>query len=286
MSRLAKVRKPLCLVTDEREPGIWEMSEETDFMSRLAVCQDVWGRDVFSPGQAFALRQAANAIAINKTQIIGAIGIAMGGLGTTVQEFGAHIEVFEGDRELCEHNQATPSFLGKLIKLERWTPGSPVLKAKRYHRLITYGAFAAVDQVASFVKELSEALKPGGYLYVDEIWAEDAAEGRAIAREASLLAREMCYRRKAEVIGALSATLELRSTSEANRLVKRDIRDGLVGAQMIAQKLKLIPEPLRRQRLIALSNELQRAVVLYGALDRDVVVATRYMFHKKADAQG
>lgn len=283
MPRLAKVRKPLCLVTDEHQPGSWEMSEETDFLSRLAVCQDVWGRDCFSPGQAFALRQAANSIAINKTQIIGAIGIAMGGLGTTVQEFGAHIEVFEGDRELCEHNQATPSFLGKLIKLERWTPGSPVLKAKRYHRLIAYGAFAAVTQAASFAKELSEALKPGGYLYVDEIWAEDSATGRSIAREASLLPREMCYRRKTEVLEALCVGLELRSTNEANRLVKSDIRNGLVHAQLVAQKLKLIPEPLRKQRLIALSNELRRAVILYDALDRDVVAATRYMFHKKPD---
>jgi hypothetical protein len=56
---------------------------------------------------------------------------------------------------------------------------------------------------------------------------------------------------------------------------------GLVHAQTVAQKLKQIPEPMRKQRLIALTLELQRAVVLFDALDREVVCATRHVFYKK-----
>jgi hypothetical protein len=85
------------------------------------------------------------------------------------------------------------------------------------------------------------------------------------------------------VITPFLAELELRSTNEANRLVKGDIRNGLVHAQQVAQELKKIPEPMRKQRLIALTQELQRAVILYDALDRGAIVATRFVLHKKAD---
>lgn len=280
MGVAARPRKPLVLVSDDVEPAHWDAAGEPAFVSRLAACQDVWGRNCFTPGQNFAMRQAAYALAVNKTQIFGAIGVFMGGFSMMLQEFGAHVEVFEACADLHAHNLASPNFLGKLVKLDRWETAKPKLKANRYHRLSLYGAFSAVADVESFAAEASAALKEGGYLYIDELWANDKASGHALATATSLLPTELCYRAKGEVLGVFERELELRSTHEANRLVKGDIRNGLVHAQTVAQMLKQIPEPTRKQRLIALTMELQRAVVLYDALERGTIVATRYMFHK------
>ena len=283
MSGAARPKKPLVLVSDDVEPPHWDAKGEPELMSRLAVCQDVWGRNCFAPGQAFAMRQAAYALAVNKTQIYGAIGACLGGFGPMLQEFGVHVEVFESDQQLYEHNAASPNFLGKLIKFERWDEAKPILKPKRYHRLSAYGAFAATKNLESLAAELCAALRPGGVLYIDEIWSNDRSSAQALASATSIWPNERCFRSKGDVLGLLERGLELRSTLEANRLVKGDIRNGLMHAQTVAQKLKQIPEPTRKQRLIALTLELQRAVVLYDALERDAVVATRYIFQKAKD---
>lgn len=280
MSGAARPKKPLVLVSDDVEPPHWDAEGEPELVSRLAACQDVWGRNCFTPGQNFAMRQAAYALAVNKTQIFGAVGMFMGGFGSLLQEFGAHVEVFEGEAQMFDINSASPNYLGKLIKLERWRPGQPALKANRYHRLCLYGAFSAVDNVEAFASEISAALKPGGFLYIDEVWANDRASARVLASACALWPTNQCYKVKGEVLGFLSRELELRSTNEANRLVKGDIRNGLVHAQSVAAKLKQIPEPTRKQRLIALTQELQRAVVMYDALERSAIVSTRFVFQK------
>ena len=285
MSSTVRPRRPLILVTDDLEAMHWDATGESELFSRLAVCQDIWGRNCFAPGQVYSMKQAAIALAVNKTQIFASIGSSMGGLGPVSLSHGVHIEVFEANPILYEHNVSCPQFLGKLLKLERWKPGTPALKANRYHSLSMFGAFAAAQDVKIFASEVRASLKAGGYLYVDEIWANDKASAARVAVAASLWQDELCYRSKGEVIALLAHELELRSTNEANRLVKGDIREGLVKAQIVAQKLKLIPEPMRKQRLIALTQELQRAVVLYDALDRELVTATRYIFHKKADTR-
>jgi hypothetical protein len=280
MSGAARPKKPLVLVSDDVEPPHWDAAGEPELVSRLAACQDVWGRNCFTPGQSFAMRQAAYALAVNKTQIFGAIGTFMGGFGPLLQEFGTHVEVFEGDAQMYEINSASPNFLGKLIKLERWKPGHQTLKAKRYHRLCLYGAFSAVENVEAFAQEVAASLKPGGFLYIDEIWANDRSQAKVLASACSLWPGNFTYKVKGEIVGLMSRELELRSANEANRLVKSDIRNGLVHAQSVAQKLKQIPEPSRKQRLIALTQELQRAVVMYDALERDAIVATRFIFQK------
>jgi len=280
MSAAARPRKPLVLVSDDVEPPYWDAAGEDELVSRLAACQDVWGRNCFTPGQEYAMRQAAYALAVNKTQIFGAIGMFMGGFGTLLQEFGAHVEVFEADAQMYEINAASPHYLGKLIKLERWKPGQLALKAKRYHRLCLYNAFSAVTDVDAFATEVSAALKPGGFLYLDEVWANDRASAKVLASACSLWPGNQSYKGKGDVLGLLGRELELRSTNEANRLVKADIRNGLVHAQSVAQKLKQIPEPNRKQRLIALTQELQRAIVMYDALERETIVATRFIFQK------
>lgn len=281
MSAAARSRKPLILMSDDVEPAHWDASGESEIVSRLSVCQDIWGRNAYAPGQYQAMRQAATALAVNKSQIYGAIGVNLGGFGFVTAELGAHVELFEADPLLCDFNGSNPHFLGKLIKHERWVPGELRLKANRYHRLSTYWAFSATRDVAALVKEITSALKPGGYLYIDEIWANDAASARQLACATSLWQDSLCFPRKGEVLNLFAKELEFRAANEANRLVKGDIRDGLAHAQFVAQKLKQVPENVRKQRLIALTKELQRAVVLFDALDRGAVTATRLVFHKK-----
>jgi hypothetical protein len=167
--------------------------------------------------------------------------------------------------------------------MERWVPGELRLKANRYHRLSTFWAFAAAPDPAALVHEITAALKPGGYLYIDEIWANDAASARQLACASSLWQDNLCFRRKGEVLNLFARELEFRSANEANRLVKGDIRDGLAHAQEVTQKLKQVPDDIRKHRLIALTKELQRVVVLFDALDRGAVTATRLVFHKKKE---
>ena len=160
-------------------------------------------------------------------------------------------------------------------------PGELRLKARRYYRLATFWAFAAAPDPAALVHEITAALKPGGYLYIDEIWANDAASARQLACASSLWQDNLCFRRKGEVLNLFARELEFRSANEANRLVKSDIRDGLAHAQEVTQRLKQVPDDIRKHRLIALTKELQRVVVLFDALDRGAVTATRLVFHKK-----
>lgn len=280
MSGAARPRKPLVLVSDDVELPNWGPAAESEFESRLAVCQDVWGRNCFMPGQNFAMRHAAFALTINKTQIFGAIGCFMGGFTLLLQEYGTHVEVFESDAKLYEHNKQSPNFLSKLIKLERWQPGQVLLKPNRFHRLCLYNAFSAATDADAFALEVAASIKEGGVLYVDELWSNGGASARALTSACLPWPTEQCFRAKGEILSLLSRSLELRSTKEATRMVKSDIRDGLVHAQSVAQKLKQIPEPNRKQRLIALTQELQRAVVMYDALEREAIVATRFIFQK------
>jgi hypothetical protein len=178
MSGTARPRKPLILMSDDVQPAHWDASGESEIVARLAVCQDIWGRNSFAPGQYLAMRQAATVLALNKSQIYGAIGVNLGGFGFVTEELGAHVELFEADPLLYDFNGSNPHFLGKHVKLERWVPGEQRLKANRYHRLSTFGAFAAAPDPAALVHEITAALKPGGYLYIDEIWANDAASAR------------------------------------------------------------------------------------------------------------
>lgn len=282
MSGAARPKRPLVLVTDDVEPAHWDAAGEPEFVSRLAVCQDVWGRNCFMPGQNFAMSHAAFALAVNKTQIFGAIGAFMGGFTPLLQEYGTHVDVFESDPQLFEHNRASPNFLTKLIKLDRWQPGEAVLKANRYHRLSMYNAFSAARHPEAFASEVAASLRAGAVLYVDELWSNDRGSASALAAACMPWPTDQCFRTKTEVVGLLSRELELRSTKEATRMVKSDIRDGLLHAKDVAQRLKQIPEPMRKQRLIALTQELQRAVVMYDALEREAIVATRYIFQKQS----
>lgn len=74
--------------------------------------------------------------------------------------------------------------------------------------------------------------------------------------------------------------LELRSTASANEALMEETRRGLTRGQDIAPLLMAIPQPFRKQRMMAFTNELQRAAVLHQALDKGLVTSTRSIFRK------
>lgn len=51
-------------------------------------------------------------------------------------------------------------------------------------------------------------------------------------------------------------------------------------AVQIAQRLKAIPQPFRRQRMSAFADELQRAAVLHHAIEKGLVTAMRTLHYK------
>lgn len=184
MSRAAARNKALILVTEDYDPAAWETLEngETETQSWLAVAQDLWGQGCFGPGQMEAMRQGANGLTITKKMIVGAIGGAIGGVGTIAAENSAYIDVYDCDPHVLAYRQQDTGAAGKLLKTFAWNPEKPELQADRYHGLIASCAIALAADFGATVKTLVAAVKPSGLLYVDEIHAADASVAALIAQ--------------------------------------------------------------------------------------------------------
>jgi hypothetical protein len=284
MSKAAQ-KKPLILVSHEYNPQAWASfgEGESETQSWLAVAQDLWGPGCYGPGQTDGIRQGANGLTVTKQQIVGAIGGALGGVGEVAADYGAYIDVFDCDAAVLAHNQQglAEAVGGKLLKLFPWTPAKPELKADRYHSLIAAHAFAYAPAIEPLAKVLATAVKGGGQLYVDEFYAADPSVSALIAQGTASPGQQLTIHPQDAVMQALKAAgLELRSSASASEPLMAAIFKGLTRGQEIAQILKTVPQPFRKQRMLAFANELQRTAVLYQALDKGLVTATRSIHYK------
>lgn len=278
-------KKPLILVSETHEPEAWGARDygESEFESWLAVVQDLWGAGCFGPGQLDAMRQAANGLTMTKEKTIGAIGGAVGGLGTVAVELGAYIDVFDCDAAVLAFKRWDDGSAGagKLLKLSPWDPPIPALQAKRYHGLIVAGALSLATSTAPLIKAIAGAVKDGGQLFVDALYAKDLSVGALVAQSIASPGQTLTLHTQAAVMDGLKKEgLELRSSAPADAQLIETIHKGLTRGQEIAQLLKAVPPPYRKQRLLAFTNELQRAAVLYQALERGLVTAVRTIHAK------
>lgn len=283
MSTAARRKPATILVSEDYDPGVWETldGEESAFQAWVAVAQDIWGRSCFAPGQADAARQAAAALTINKTMIVGAAGCGVGGVGRIASEAGAHIEVFESDAALLAHAAADPGPAGKLLRVAALDPAQPDLRADRYHALMALRAVSASPDPFVAAKALAAAVKPGGRLFVDELFVADPSVAALIAQGIAGPNQKLALHAQAPVFDTLkNQKLEPRARTDVGEQLMADIRAGLAKSVGIAQRLKEIPKPFRKPRMSAFADELQRAAVLHQALEKGLVTAVRTLHYK------
>ncbi len=283
MSTAAPRKQSLILVSEDYDPQAWSALEggETEIQSWLAVAQDLWGAGCYGPGQAEAMRQGADGLAVTQEHIVGTIGGALGGVAEVAAGCGAVIDVFDCDAEVLAYKQQDAGAADNLLKLFPWNPEKPDFQADHYDGLIASRAISFASQVEPVVKALAKAIKPGGQLYVDELYAADPSVSALIAQATASPGQKLCIHPQDAVMQALKeAALELRSSAPANEPLMDAIHKGLTRGQEIAQLLKAVPQPFRKQRMVAFANELQRAAVLYQALEKGLVTATRSIHYK------
>jgi len=283
MSQAAQRRQPLILVSEDYDPDVWRSldEEESEFQSWVAVAQDIWGRGCFLPGQAAAAREGAAGLTVNKTMIVGAVGCGIGGVGQIAAETGAYIEVFEGDPSLLMHQLAEPGPGGKFLKPAAWTPEKSELRAGRYHALMALRALSMSPDPVAAIKSIAAAVKPAGRLFIDELYAPDPSVAALVAQGIAGPTHKIALHPQAVVTETLEAEkFEPRAKVVVNDQVKTAIRAGLAQAVEIAQRLKAIPQPFRRQRMSAFADELQRAAVLHHAIEKGLVTAMRTLHYK------
>ena len=285
MSKAAAHKRSLILVSEDYDPGAWSMLEggESEFQSWAAVVHDLWGVGCYGPGQLDSVRTGAGGLTITKKQIVGAVGGAIGGVAEVAAENGgAYIDVFDCDAAVLAFKQKDASG-SKLLKLASWDSANPTFPAERYHSLIAFRPLMFNASPEPVLKALAGAMKPGGQLYIDELHASDPSVAALIAQSIAAPGQKLTLH-PAEATKLLQAEgMELRSTATANDQLAAEILAGLARGQEIAQLLKTVPKPFRKQRLSAFTDELQRAAVLYQALDRGLVTAIRTI-HRKSSA--
>ena len=280
MSAAAQRKQPLILVSEDHDPDVWRSldEEESEFESWAAVAQDIWGRGCFLPGQAQAVREAADAIADDKAQTVAIVGCAVGGVEALA---GARIEVFECDLALLMHLQQSDG--AAPIERTEWNPAALELQADRYRNVVAQRALSLCANPAAAVATLVAAVKAGGRLVIDDLYAADPSVAALVAQGIAGPGHKLALHPATLVMEALKAqALELRANVVANDQLMVAIRAGLSQAVDIAHRLKVIPQPFRKQRMIAFADELQRAVVLHQALEKGLVTSMRTVHGKPA----
>ena len=284
MSKAAVRKRALILVSEDYDPEEWSRVEgESEVQSWLAVAQDLWGVGCFAPGQREAARTGAGGLTITKKQIVGAVGGALGGLAEVASENGgAYIDVFDCDAAVLEFKRNDPA-ASKLLKLAGWDTAKPAFTGDRYHSLIAARAMSCCASPEPLLKALASAVKPGGQLFVEELHANDSSVAALVAQAISPPSQKLTLHPTDLAARTLQAEgLEVRSTATVSEQLAQIIHAGLARGQEIAQLLKSVPQPFRKQRLRAFTDELQRAAVLYQALDRGLVTAVQTIHRKPA----
>lgn len=288
MANTAAKDRPLILVSQDYDPKAWETLEsgETELESWAAVAQDLWGLGCYGPGQHDAMLQGLNGVAIHKSKVVGVIGSTLGGIGVIAEENNADIDVMDCNAELLQKNPQPQAEAkgGKFLKFSAWDSQKIQMPSARYHGLVCAGAIALTPNLQNTVQSLTSAVKPGGFLFIDEIFVADPSAATLIAQGIARSGEKLHLRPQDEITKALQdASLELRSNVSCSDLLMDSIRKGLLGGKDIAQILTTIPAPFRKQRMMAFVGELQRAAVFYQALDKGLATAARLVCRKADD---
>lgn len=285
MSNAAAKKKPLILVSQDYDPKAWEKLDcgETEFESWAAVAQDLWGPGCFGPGQNVAMEQGLNGAAIHKSKVIGVIGTTLGGAGVVAESKSAYVDIIDSNAELLKNMPAPPLDAkgNRFLKFSGWDPQKISIPPARYHGLVAMGAISLTPNLSDAIQALAEAIKPGGFLCIDEIYVNDPSAAALIGQGIAYPGEKLFLRPQDGISKSfIGAFMDLRGNVPTGDLLMAAIREGLKGGKDVAQILTTIPNPFRKQRMTAFVNELQRAAVLYQALEKGLATAARSIYRQ------
>ena len=272
---------PLVMLSQEYDDDPWAAFEgpETPFQSWLAVRQDLWGLGCFEPNQPELIHECALALEMTPAQIVGAVGRDVGGLGDFAAKAGIYIEIHERHAALLAHHDA--KFAGTHLRLSAWNPEAPGFRSNRYHALLAANALSSVDDLSTTAGALCDSLKPGGLLFVSDIWAADDSVAALLPQGSDKLCRDAIYDPLPSAMAALTgAGLQQRTQVDVSAVLRETIRLGLLRAQGIASKFNGIPVVVRKQRMLAFADELKRISLSHLALGDGMLKSTYSIFRK------
>lgn len=252
-----------------------------DVEARIAVCEELWGPDNLVPGQHGLMQPGAGAGKSGGTGVHCLIGVGLRGLRFDAGSFTHETDILEGDPAIAAFHQASPTAADGRARLIPWD-ASVALEAGRYTCISTLWALAAVPEPPVLAAQLANAVQPGGELWLDELWVTDAEVGRRLGGALGLWRGDLVFPKRKKVLEALFGKLVLREVTERASDLKVEIRDALANGQDVGLRMKTLPDEVRRHRVPALARELQRALVLFDALNRGQVSVSRHIFQKPA----
>jgi hypothetical protein len=252
-----------------------------DVEARIAVCEELWGPDNLVPGQHSLMQLPPDTGGSTGPRVHCLIGVGLRGLHFDTGSSNHETHIFEGEAPVATFHLASRNVADARARLIVWD-GTAALEAGRYTSISTLWALAAVREPSAFAAHLADALRPGGELCLNELWVTDPEVGRRLGGALGLWRRDLVFPKRKKVLEALFGKLVLREVTERASDLKVEIRDALANGQHVRMQMKNLPDEVRRHRVPALARELQRALVLFDALNRGQVAASRHIFQKPA----
>lgn len=222
------------------------------------------------PGMGLPQWQAS--LASGHAEIHCRVGVGVGSACVLPADAPHEVDIFEGDPVVAAHHAVAP------------LDGGLRLVTGRYHGVSTSWALSAVNDPAAFALMLADSLQPGGRLMLHELWCETEAAGRRLGGTLGLWRDDLVLPARQKVLASLSGCLVLREARECAGALKDDIRDALVRGQGVLHRMQDLPDEARRHCMPALARELQRALVLFDAIDRGLLTASLHVFERPAVA--
>jgi hypothetical protein len=264
----AAVKTTIVLLAQKDPAKEVELSpEEGPVESCLAVAQDMWGGGNLSPCDTPFAARAIGAMAPSKSA---SIGVVCHHLGRRMLSFGREsgiwIDAFEGESALSRLEKR-PKDKVKLLDYASGQFGNA-----RFTHMAMLSPSRLDGPHEKLVQQAAKALKPGGSLFLADLMQSD---GTAAPAGLPPLNTQSQYRGWLEQAG-LKFYSEHALTGDISVALLR----GLHSAINMLANVKNLQEPWKSQRLAAFRQELDFAVTLHKAIDRDEITAFGLLYTK------
>ena len=244
---------------------------ETVLESQLAVVQDLWGPENYSPLDEPFSSTALIAVPLTSGAIFGVVGSHLGArLRRYSEETGIWIDAFENNPPACRPQERK----GVKVKFHKWTDNGNQLAENRFSLLFVFQAGEMSGPLPSIYSRCAKGLRKGGQLFVADLMRPGAVlDGKACSHKLRP-PHDRCLRSLDDHKEALNAArLIVRKEYDLTEHVMAAIRHGLLGSTIMLTNVRKLENPWRIQRLSAFREQLETWLGLFQLLDLGVVSA-------------